>query len=97
MRDLYERFFGFLLVLLLITMFINGCASPPATIVQTLCLPMKEYSATDQKALSAELKTKLIMDGSQIARIVIDYKALRDANRACQMQFGTGGWGMAPP
>ena len=56
-----------------------ACATTPA--VKVVCLPLKSYSPQEQAALGAELAG--LPAGSMLARAMIDYEALRDADRAC--------------
>ena len=45
------------------------------------CLPLKTYTADEERALAAALRT--LPPGSPIAGAFVDYKKMRDADRAC--------------
>lgn len=67
-------------VILIIVPLLAGCATaPPPLDVKIQCLPMVTYSAADQKALASELPH----DGPGAQRFMMDYLAMRTANRAC--------------
>lgn len=51
----------------------------PAVSVQ--CLPMASYSKAEQTQVAVELDK--LPAGSELARFMVDYGALRAANRAC--------------
>lgn len=57
-----------------------ACAA--ATVVETQCLPMATYTSAEQAALSTAYHG--LPADSILRRVVMDYLALRDANRACQ-------------
>lgn len=69
---------GFVLALLL-----TACAA--ATVVETQCLPMVQYSPAENLQIHAAYDG--LPAGSILRRVVQDYLTLRDVNRACQ----TGG------
>lgn len=61
---------------------------PPATVVtqplKTVCLPMVPYSAADQSTFADEAEAlKQTGKFPQTLRFLGDYKAMRDADRAC--------------
>ena len=61
-------------------LILGGCLTRPVD-VQVHCLPMKDYSAAEQEALAAALAP--LPADSVIVQFVIDYGAMRAANRAC--------------
>lgn len=64
---------------------LTGCAhDEPASRLQSLCLPMKVYSTEAQKSAASELAA--LPDSSVLAQMMVDYGAMRAANRACQGQ-----------
>lgn len=76
-----------LLVLALIWLGgVVGCASVPAVAVKTFCLPLKPYTASDQNAAAAELSAW--PNHPTITRFILDYEAMRDADRACMVAAG---------
>lgn len=60
--------------------------APPARAASVQCLPMVEYSKAEQQKAAQELKG--LPEGSMLAKFVIDYGALRKADRACQETQG---------
>jgi hypothetical protein len=72
-------------------LFVAGCgtmgfdtaqpAPPPPT--KIVCLPMAEYSQADQAAFADEVASLNAKANPQVLRFLGDYKAMRDANRAC--------------
>lgn len=65
---------------------LGGCATTPApTDVAASCLPMAEYTLADQGQFAGEVDN---LSKSQqyplTLRFLGDYKAMRDADRACQ-------------
>lgn len=56
--------------------------TPPQTILDVQCLPMASYTRAEQERAAAELES--LPPGSMLARFVVDYGALRAANRACE-------------
>lgn len=57
---------------------LSACATPA---VKLQCLPLKTYSAEQQKALADALA--VLPDTSPVASAMIDYGQLRAADRAC--------------
>lgn len=76
---------------LIACLFLTGCAtaapavisSQPATVtvVKVACIPMKDYSAAEEKALGAAVAE--LMAGSLLIQAMTDYAALRAEIRAC--------------
>ena len=65
----------------------TGCAgtlamAPPVVPIQQACLPMKDYTLPFMKAAGIELSK--LPAGDPLVVLVTDYKAMRDANRACK-------------
>jgi hypothetical protein len=56
-----------------------GCAHMDA--VKSHCLPQRAWSAADEKAVGQALT--LLPGDSPLTDVVIDWMAMRDANRAC--------------
>lgn len=82
--------------LLIATLALAGCASlgmraeapPPVTQpIKIVCLPQVVYSPADQAAFADEVDA-LNRAGKtpQVLRFLGDYKAMRDANRACHAE-----------
>lgn len=76
--------------IILAALLLSGCATagsaPPvtaqqATVVKTICLPLKAYAEPQEKAVAAELQ-KLPAD-DPLAGFVTDYGQMRAADRAC--------------
>lgn len=87
----YRRRYQFLLIG---TLFMGGCGSltgqsapPPPVVTQplkTVCIPMVPYSAADQNTFADEAEAlKQTGKFPQTLRFLGDYKAMRDADRAC--------------
>lgn len=68
-----------------------ACAA--TTTVQVICLPMVQYSPAEQQQLARELTS--LPSTSILHRVVADYLAFRDADRACLATSVTG-TGVAP-
>lgn len=66
------------------TLALAGCATPPPLDIQSQCPPMVTYTLGDQLAFAAELKA-LDATGKypHAVKFLGDYKAQRDATRAC--------------
>lgn len=63
-----------------LTLLLVACA---ATVeVQVQCLPLVEYSAVDQVELGRAYEA--LPRGSILRRVIQDYLAMRDADRACR-------------
>lgn len=65
---------------------LTACATqpaklPPPTPVAT-CLPLKAYTKAQQQEAAQELAK--LPQSSVVAQMVVDYAAMRDADRACQ-------------
>lgn len=64
---------------------LNGCASQPAKLPPpapvATCLPLKRYDADQQKALASSLAS--LPPETPVAQAMVDYLAMRDADRAC--------------
>jgi len=69
---------------LLFLLALAACATTrppsPQPIAQAQCLPMADYSRTEEAKAADELKA--LPPGSELARFVIDYGQLRAASRA---------------
>lgn len=72
-----------------------GCATnsapapttpPPAPqlVIRLQCLPMASYTPAEQKQAAKELQG--LAPGSELGKMMVDYGALRAADRACQSQ-----------
>lgn len=67
---------------------LSGCASQPGPalapqiVTRLQCLPMVSYSKEEQAQAADELSK--LPAGSMLARFVVDYGAMRSADRACQ-------------
>jgi hypothetical protein len=63
---------------------LGACAhvQAPAAAPQVVCLPLKQYDPAEQKAMAAQLQT--LPSTSPVAMAMVDYLAMRDADRACQ-------------
>lgn len=64
----------------LVLLALTGCATVDRPVI-TACLPMVEYSTDEQSRAASELDA--LPHGSVIGRFVVDYGAMRAANRAC--------------
>lgn len=65
---------------------LGGCstATPSSQpTVQTICLPMPAYSLADQQLFAREAAALDPVKDDQVIRFLGDYKAMRDADRAC--------------
>lgn len=63
---------------------LSGCAGTlpaPSVAVQQACLPMATYTAAQEQAVGAELAA--FKPADPILLFIIDYGAMRAANRAC--------------
>lgn len=69
-----------------------ACAA--ASAVQVVCLPMPQYSAKDQAEILAGYLA--LPAGSILHRVIGDYLAMRDADRACLASMSVTGTGTAP-
>lgn len=67
-----------------IMLAIPSCAATPIAVSKVECPPLKTYAPADQAALGVEL-AKLPAD-SPLAAAMLDYQAMRDADRACMAQ-----------
>lgn len=61
----------------------NGPTQPPITPTKIICLPMVTYSPADQLDFADEVEALDAKKNPQVLRFLGDYKAMRDANRAC--------------
>jgi hypothetical protein len=61
-----------------------GCATHPAPTPapQVVCLPLRSYTKAQQQQAATELAK--LPQSSELAQMVVDYGAMRDADRACQ-------------
>ncbi|KAB8123084.1 hypothetical protein D3W54_01305 [Komagataeibacter medellinensis] len=67
----------------MVALALAGCAHPA---MRPVCIPLKAYSATDEKALEAELKAHADMPLTHdVAR---DWLRMRDEDRVCLKKAG---------
>lgn len=65
----------------------TGDGSRGRTVVtRTECLPMRDYTPAEQRQAEEELRA--LPQNSEIAKFVVDYGAMRAANRACRAASG---------
>lgn len=67
------------LLLAALGLALAACAHAPA--VQTICLPLKPYTAAEQLALAGALAS--LPETSPLVGAMADYGAMRAADRAC--------------
>lgn len=65
--------------LILAALLLSACSTVPA--VHTQCVPVKAYSADQEKALAAAVVA--LPPGSALIEAMADYGAMRAAARAC--------------
>lgn len=85
-RDWNVRLYFTLLVLILLGLCffaLSGCTSTPTVDIQAHCLPLVPYSPAQQSQLAAELH-EVTPGHPMLAQAMLDYEALRDADRACE-------------
>lgn len=64
---------------------LTACATPePVPVLHNVCLPMVEYSATEQAQAAKELSA--MPPGAELPKMMTDYGKMRAANRACTDQ-----------
>ena len=68
------------IVLLAFIIGMTGC-STPAPFVTVTCLPMRDYTADQEKALAEAVAS--LPPASPLVGFVADYGAIRAADRAC--------------
>ena len=84
---------------LLAALMLAGCASAaapppvapppaPAVVIRLQCLPLANYTPEQQKKAAAELQS--LPQGSELGAMMVDYGALRSADRACQRSSAGG-------
>lgn len=81
---------GKAVLFLAIAVFLGGCitdGSPTPQVVtqpvMAICLPMVAYSPADQAEFAVQAAALDPAKFKQVLRFLGDYKAMRDANRAC--------------
>ena len=73
---------------LILCLLLAGCASAPVIQPVTICLPMRDYSTDDQKALGAAVAQ--LEATNPIVSALLDYEAMRAADRACVLSDHKG-------
>ena len=63
-------------------LWLSACATGGSDTRPNTCLPVVEYSATDQTHAAAEVDA--LPESAMIVRMLIDYAVLRDQARACR-------------
>lgn len=59
-----------------------GCISAEQVpVVESHCLPMKDYTQQEQSQAAGELSN--LPEGTEISKMFVDYGQMRSANRAC--------------
>jgi uncharacterized lipoprotein YmbA len=67
--------------LLIAMLWLSGCATVSSD-TQAVCLPIVEYSDSDQTRAAIELEA--LPDGAVVVRMLSDYAVLRDQAHICR-------------
>ncbi len=67
-------------------LLVASCAGPPPPSSVLACPPLHSYSPAEQLALAQALRG--LPASSPLVSAMLDYQALRDADRACQTAAG---------